>query len=447
MTKQINIIAPAAVNGGVGVGTMTAAGNPWTVSDGLADELVNRKVASYVTGAPAPDTYGTPLWSDAAGTKLRKPDGTDTSVSGTGVPVGGTTGQVLKKNSNTDGDASWASDAGAADSAVVHNTGNETIAGTKTFSSAPVVPNGSFANAVLANMPASTVIGNLGGSPAAPSNVSVTALAAALGVTSGGTGQMRAVGMGSSTAVPAATAAVTEMTRITIPGGSLGIKGVARILYRLRRDGSTDAGTFSVHIGSISGTANQVLSFTSFTGSNIAEAGELLLFGNGADQSSVMRQNTGSITALAASASGNATNFAVDTSADWVVIFAGTTGATNNLVVELATATISNPAASSVAGGAATTPQDEAAGRALVQGDSTKVLGSTAATAQAFTIPAGLTTPWETRIEKFGAGNVTVVAPSGITLNGVDAGSTIVTAQYTGVTIRARSATAFYVVA
>lgn len=30
--------------------------------------------------------------------------------SGSGVPAGGTTGQVLKKNSNTDGDASWAAD-------------------------------------------------------------------------------------------------------------------------------------------------------------------------------------------------------------------------------------------------------------------------------------------------------------------------------------------------
>jgi len=45
MTKQVNIITP--VNG------MTIAGNPWTLADGVADELVNRKVASYVTAPVA----------------------------------------------------------------------------------------------------------------------------------------------------------------------------------------------------------------------------------------------------------------------------------------------------------------------------------------------------------------------------------------------------------
>lgn len=43
---------------------------------------------------------------------------------------------------------------GAANSAVVHNTGNETIAGIKTFSSAPVVPAGAFPESAVANLPA-----------------------------------------------------------------------------------------------------------------------------------------------------------------------------------------------------------------------------------------------------------------------------------------------------
>lgn len=42
----------------------------------------------------------------------------------------------------------------AADSAVVHNTGPETIAGVKTFSSAPVVPAGAFPQAAVANLTA-----------------------------------------------------------------------------------------------------------------------------------------------------------------------------------------------------------------------------------------------------------------------------------------------------
>lgn len=40
----------------------------------------------------------------------------------------------------------------ADDTAVVHDTGNETIAGIKTFSSAPVVPDGSFAQAKVINL-------------------------------------------------------------------------------------------------------------------------------------------------------------------------------------------------------------------------------------------------------------------------------------------------------
>jgi hypothetical protein len=47
MTKQININAGQAANGAAGVGPMTSAGNPWTVADGVADDLVNRGVAAY----------------------------------------------------------------------------------------------------------------------------------------------------------------------------------------------------------------------------------------------------------------------------------------------------------------------------------------------------------------------------------------------------------------
>jgi hypothetical protein len=59
----------------------------------------------------------------------------------------------------------------AADSAVVHNTGNETIAGTKTFSSAPSVPDASFALSKLANIANNRVLGNISGSSAAPAEL------------------------------------------------------------------------------------------------------------------------------------------------------------------------------------------------------------------------------------------------------------------------------------
>lgn len=47
MTKRINMNTGAAANGGSGIGVMTSAGNPWTIADELANELVNRGVATY----------------------------------------------------------------------------------------------------------------------------------------------------------------------------------------------------------------------------------------------------------------------------------------------------------------------------------------------------------------------------------------------------------------
>ncbi|QOR55230.1 MAG: hypothetical protein SHS37scaffold296_47 [Burkholderiales phage 68_11] len=52
MSKRINIVAGASPNGGVGVGVMTSAGNPWTIADALAYELVNRQVATLVDAEP-----------------------------------------------------------------------------------------------------------------------------------------------------------------------------------------------------------------------------------------------------------------------------------------------------------------------------------------------------------------------------------------------------------
>lgn len=46
MPLQINLNTGASAQGGPGVGLMTSAGNPWTVADSLAVELVNRGVAT-----------------------------------------------------------------------------------------------------------------------------------------------------------------------------------------------------------------------------------------------------------------------------------------------------------------------------------------------------------------------------------------------------------------
>jgi hypothetical protein len=94
-------------------------------------------------------------------------------AAGGSLPTGGTTGQALIKQSSTDSDADWetltksdvglsnvdntsdaakpvstatqtALDAKANDSAVVHDTGDETVAGIKTFSNDPIIPDEAY---------------------------------------------------------------------------------------------------------------------------------------------------------------------------------------------------------------------------------------------------------------------------------------------------------------
>jgi hypothetical protein len=84
-------------------------------------------------------------------------------------------------------------------------------------------------------------------------------------------------------------------------------------------------------------------------------------------------------------------------------------------------------------------PTTEAAGRNIVNGDIGKSLKSTANTNQTFNVIAGLTTTagFEFEIIKIGTGNVTVQVAVGITLNGVDNGTTAILAQYDSVTLQA----------
>lgn len=60
MTLSINMNAGASAQGGVGVGVMTAAGNPWAVADVLAQELVNRGVATPVNWPTTPSSNLSP---------------------------------------------------------------------------------------------------------------------------------------------------------------------------------------------------------------------------------------------------------------------------------------------------------------------------------------------------------------------------------------------------
>jgi lysophospholipase L1-like esterase len=63
MTKRINMNINASVQGGVGIGLMTSAGNPWTVSDDLATDLVmSRRLARFVDAQPAGDSPVSAGW-------------------------------------------------------------------------------------------------------------------------------------------------------------------------------------------------------------------------------------------------------------------------------------------------------------------------------------------------------------------------------------------------
>lgn len=70
MTLQVNMRPNASANGGPGIGLMTAAGNPWTIPDALAQDLVNRGVADAYNwpAATAPSTVGSLGPVDVSGT-------------------------------------------------------------------------------------------------------------------------------------------------------------------------------------------------------------------------------------------------------------------------------------------------------------------------------------------------------------------------------------------
>tara|TARA_B100001105_G_scaffold220389_2_gene187716 strand:- start:649 stop:3474 length:2826 start_codon:yes stop_codon:yes gene_type:complete len=66
MSKRINIRPGASAGRGFGLPPMTAAGNPWTVEDGVADELVNRQVADreFSVDERPMSVYGVSDWGD-----------------------------------------------------------------------------------------------------------------------------------------------------------------------------------------------------------------------------------------------------------------------------------------------------------------------------------------------------------------------------------------------
>jgi hypothetical protein len=132
---------------------LNGASNP-TSGQGVNGDFFINNTAETIFG---PKSAG--AWP-SSGTSLVGPTG----AAGQGVVTGGTTGQYLKKNSNTNYDTVWGAilDADintlasitnkALDSAVVHLANTETITGVKTFTASPVVPSNAFPEAAITNL-------------------------------------------------------------------------------------------------------------------------------------------------------------------------------------------------------------------------------------------------------------------------------------------------------
>ena len=66
-----------------------------------------QEVSLQVSGGYIQWRLGTGVWTDLIALSALKGDTGATGATGAGVVVGGTTGQILTKNSSTDYDTSW----------------------------------------------------------------------------------------------------------------------------------------------------------------------------------------------------------------------------------------------------------------------------------------------------------------------------------------------------
>lgn len=145
-------IAASGAPGTAGKTVLNGTTNP-SSSDGTNGDFWINTATNTVFGPKASGTW-------PSGVSMVGPQG----AAGQGIATGGTSGQYLKKNSSTNYDTTFGAivDADinglnsvtnkALDSAVVHNTGAENIAGVKTFTSAPVVPSNSFPESAITNL-------------------------------------------------------------------------------------------------------------------------------------------------------------------------------------------------------------------------------------------------------------------------------------------------------
>lgn len=154
-------------------------------------------------------------------------------VAGEGVPVGGTTGQVLKKASGTDYDTTWSSDV---DTGITQLTGDVT-AGPGSSSQAATIANDAVTNAKLANVDTQTFKGRTAAGTGDPEDLTIAQAKALLNLSGTNTGdqniELTGDVTGNGTGVFAATIANDAVTNAklanmgpsTIKGRSAGSNG------------------------------------------------------------------------------------------------------------------------------------------------------------------------------------------------------------------------------
>lgn len=145
----------------------------------------------------------------------------------------------------------------------------------------------------------------------------------------------------SLTTVPISSTRV-ETTRITIPGGYLGTHGILELTYAGGKSAITDTVTASIHLGSISGTTNQVQLFN-FTTTQQNFVARLIILGNGTDQTTVKILNSQSPTATGTATAANTITFTINTAANWDILLAFTTATNETATATYMGAVIMNP--------------------------------------------------------------------------------------------------------
>lgn len=215
--------------------TMTSALSGWPTSTPFTlvidPDTANEEVCT-VTGPPTGTTYpvsrgqdGTTAKAHNAGAAVshrasaRDFDEPNSHVNATAGVHGLAPGDTVASVSMLAGYAS--------DAATVHRTGNETIAGVKTFSSAPVVPAASFPESAVANL-----VSDLAAANAAAASAQSTANTASTNASSA-VSTANAASSTASAAQTTANSAVAALswTSITLAGGFTPLSGYGTPQY------------------------------------------------------------------------------------------------------------------------------------------------------------------------------------------------------------------------